>query len=89
MDNYHVDNELGQGSGGSKVYKGRCKRSLEFVAVKSVPKIHATKVSWTSPQAHLQGVWIAFVRQTAIATCKSCAHLSVNRLGCRSRPRCM
>ncbi len=45
MDDYHVDNEIAKGEAGSVVYRGRKKRSLEFVAVKSVDKGQVAKVS--------------------------------------------
>ncbi|KAA0152393.1 hypothetical protein FNF29_03959 [Cafeteria roenbergensis] len=44
MDDYHVDNEIAKGEAGSVVYRGRKKRSLEFVAVKSVDKGQVAKV---------------------------------------------
>jgi len=54
MDDYHVDNEIGRGKHGSVVYRGRRKRSLEFVAVKSVDKSEAAKVRGC-PGAAVQG----------------------------------
>jgi serine/threonine-protein kinase ULK4 len=43
MDNYHIYDEIGRGKH-SVVYKGRLKKSLEYVALKSVDKKQAKKV---------------------------------------------
>lgn len=37
MDNYHLFDEIGRGKG-SVVYKGRRKKTIEYVAIKSVEK---------------------------------------------------
>ena len=43
MNNYHIYSELGKGKG-SIVYKGRAKKSIEYVAIKSVEKSYKKKV---------------------------------------------
>lgn len=43
MNNYHIYAELGKGKG-SIVYKGRAKKSIEYVAIKSVEKAYKKKV---------------------------------------------
>lgn len=43
MDNYQIYDEIGRGKY-SVVYKGRLKNSIEYVAVKSVDKVHKAKV---------------------------------------------
>jgi serine/threonine-protein kinase ULK4 len=43
MNNFHVYEEIGKGKY-SSVYKGRKKRSLEYVAVKSIDKSRKKKV---------------------------------------------
>ncbi len=37
MDDYHLFDEIGRGKG-SVVYKGRRKKTIEYVAIKSVEK---------------------------------------------------
>ena len=43
MDNYHIYNEIGKGRH-SKVFKGRLKKSLEYLAIKRVEKGQMDKV---------------------------------------------
>ena len=43
MNNYHIYDEIGRGKG-SVVYKGRKRRTIEYVAVKSVDLKHKNRV---------------------------------------------
>lgn len=43
MNNYHIYEEIGRGKN-SVVYKGRKKKTLEFVAVKSIEKSRRKKL---------------------------------------------
>jgi serine/threonine-protein kinase ULK4 len=48
MNNYHIYEEVGRGKH-SVVYKGRKKKTIEYVAVKSVEKSRKKKVNAEVP----------------------------------------
>lgn len=43
MNNFHIYSEIGRGKG-STVYKGREKKTIQYVAIKSVEKAYKKKV---------------------------------------------